>query len=224
VRPIQRTRKAHRLPEIIGPPADAPRTAQPGPPPPLTNQDSPQSLTAGDATELLPGRARGLGERFITAWPPAAEFPGLFRVGIALALDFAAAGRVASGPLAFTHPLPVAAGLFPATALPLFAGPITAVRRLLSPPPRRFTTSRTAIAGQRVPRTERLLAAFQQTDAATQSPRKGLHPADGSITLRLGHGEVMLPAGQVSLRSANFAARRLIHPPFISCGRPNLPQ
>ena len=51
--------------------------------------------------------------------------------------------------------------------------------------------------------------------ALPRMPGDLLHPPRCSITLRLGHGELLLPGGQVSLRSVNFAARRFFELPHV---------
>ena len=125
-------------------------------------------------------------------------------MGIALALRL----RATSSALAFAEPLAIATSLCSSAAFAQLTGPITAVR--CPPPPTASSRAarRTAVAAKRVPRAEALLATFQKTNAIGKTPGGVLHKRSFSVTLRWAHWEYQLPAGQVSLRSDNFAARR----------------
>ena len=168
-------------------------------------------MTTTCATELLQGRASGPGERFITAGAPATRISDFLRVGIALGVS----ARTGFGVGALADPLAVAARLGSPSAFPLFARSITTVGGSLPAAAGRRAASRTAITDKRAARLEGPLTILQKTDATAQTPRDVLHRSRFSATLRWAHGELPLPAGQVSLRSVNFAARRFYFPPLL---------
>ncbi len=58
-------------------------------------------------------------------------------------------------------------------------------------------------------------ATLQQTETPSSLTGTVLHLGRFSIIFKLGHGEWLLPDGQVSLRSVNFAARRLLKLPEL---------
>ncbi len=62
-------------------------------------------------------------------------------------------------------------------------------------------------------------ATLQQTETPSSLTGTVLHLGRFSIIFKLGHGEWLLPDGQVSLRSVNFAARRLLKLPDLLPGR-----
>jgi hypothetical protein len=180
-------------------------------PSPFAEQHATQGLAARQATKLLSGRAGGQREVFVAAWPVAAEIFACRAIRIALATF---QGGVVRCPL-YPNGRPITPCLFSATLLAVRTGAIMTV----SPAPLPTTGGRfavcAAIAAQRVGRKKRLFTALQQTDTRSRGPRNLLHPPRCSITLRLGHGESLLPGGQVSLRSANFAARRFFELPHV---------
>lgn len=102
---------------------------------------------------------------------------------------------------------------------PLRAGSIALVSRPLLPAAGRGCALRAAVAAQGVSWMEGTFTAFQQTAAPSQTRGAILNPSRCSIILRLGHGELLLPDGQVSLRSCCFAARRFLNPPRLPTAR-----
>jgi hypothetical protein len=193
------------------------RDPQDPPPPPFPQQHATQSQTAACTTELLQGRAGGLGERLVTARPLAKRIFSLIRVGIALAI----ADRTGFRLLPLADSLPVAASLSPSAAPALFAASITAVGGPLSPAARGRSAFRTAVSAKRMTRLEDPLTALQKTDAAARTRRGALHESRTAATLRWAQGELLLPAGQVSLRSAYFAARRFYSSPLFRWRQPS---
>ena len=172
-------------------------------------------MTTPGTTELLQGRARGLGKRFIAARSLTRKIRTPVWVGIALALR----PRAGIGALALSDPLPVATSLRSPAAFTLFAGSITAVGCPLSPPPGSRATGRAAIAAEWVQRLEGLITTLQKTEPVAQTPRDVLNQSRFAATLRWAHGESLLPYGQVSLRRDNFAARRFYSSAALpSCG------
>ena len=176
-------------------------------------------MTTAGTTELLQGRASGLGKSFITARPPAAKIAHRWRVGIALVT----AARAGIGALALADPLSVAARLSSPAALALFARPITAVGGPLPPATGSCTAGRTAITDERVPRLEDLLTTLQKTDATPQTPSDVLHQSRLSARLRWAHGESLAPSwsslvAKRQLRSEAFLF--LAAPPSCGCTNP----
>ena len=163
---------------------------------PFADQHATQGLTAHRATELLPRRAGGYRELFVAAWPVTERIFACRGIGIALATFVRGVVRCPLCP----NGGPITPCLFSATLLAVRAGAITTVSRPLPPTTGCRFTVQTAIAAQGVRRTKRPFTALQQTDTKSRVPRNLLHPPRCSINLRLAHGELLLPGGQVSLR------------------------
>ena len=128
------------------------------------------------------------------------------------------------GTLTFANTLPIATSLCSSAAFTLFTGPITTVRCPPTPAAGRRPARRTAIAAERVPRPEALLATFQKTEAIAKTPWDVLHRSRFSVTLRWAHG--MLCSLTVKSRCEAPTSQRgvFIHPPhFLPRQSLNLP-
>ena len=151
---------------------------------------------------------------FVATGPLAEKF---FRRGIGIAL--ATFPRGAFCGLALDNTRPVAARLLTSSLFALRTGTISTVRRPLSPATGGRLALGAAVAAQGVGRMKSPFATLQQTETPSSLTGTVLHLGRFSIIFKLGHGESLLPDGQVSLRSVNFAARRLLKLPDLLPGR-----